>query len=315
MTAPPTRAFLTSGPVWLRDFEFGLTGLVVRKTGARVPYSPSIIAEVSSWFSYFFAARAAKPIGAPFTIAFTPERARPWYLIWAVSRIAGARLVKDTAEADVIVQFEDATFTPNQPPARRKTGARLVNFACQDVSKSRVSAASTTAFGYPLAIEPTVHEGAAVEKSELNGAHDGRIVRCPTPALPGRVYQRVVDNCSADPAYVEDLRTCNVGGRPVCVFIKRRPVDKRFQNTNFEVEFHLPETIFSAAEIEGIAAFNRAIGLEWGAIDVLRDRGDGRLYVVDANKTDMGPPVALPLAQKMRATYLMAHAFRAFVLS
>jgi hypothetical protein len=310
-----TRAFLTSGPVWLRDFEFGLTGLIVRKTGARVPYSPSVIAEVTAWFRYFFAARAAAPIGAPFTIAFAPERARPWYLIWAVSRIAGARLVHDASRADVVMHFEDATVTPNKPPTRLKRGARLVNFGCADVSKSRVASAFDAAFGYPLVVDPTSHRGPAVEKSEINGAHDGRIVQCPAHRLPERVYQRLVDNRSADPEFVDDLRTCTVGGRPICVFIKRRPTAQRFQNTNCEVEFRTPESVYSPAEIEQIAAFNRAIGLDWGAVDVLRDRSDGKLYIVDANKTDMGPPIALPLADKMEATRLLAAAFRAHIES
>jgi hypothetical protein len=48
--------------------------------------------------------------------------------------------------------------------------------------------------------------------------------------------------------------------------------------------------------------------LDWGGLDVLRDRADGRLYVVDVNKTDMGPPIALPWADKLRATRLMARA-------
>lgn len=309
-----SRVFHTSGPVWLRDFRFGLTGLTVRKTGARVPYSPSIIAEVTAWFRYFFAARSAAPIGAPFTIAFTPERARPWYLVWAVSRIAGARLTKDTANADVVMHFEDATITPNQPPLKLKRGARLINFGCADVSKSRTAAAFEAAFGYELAIDPTNHSGPAVEKSEINGAHDGRIVQCPAHTLPGRAYQRLVDNHGVDVAMVEDLRTCLVAGRPICVFIKRRPLEKRFQNTNSEVLLRTPDEMFSAGEMASIAAFASTLGLDWGAIDILRDRGDGRLYIVDANKTDMGPPVALSLADKMKATRLLAAAFRDYAV-
>jgi hypothetical protein len=80
--------FQTSGAVWLKDFEFGLTGLTVRKTGARVPYSPSVLNQVAAWFNYFFAAQRIAPLAPSFTIAFTPERARPWYLIWAVARAA-----------------------------------------------------------------------------------------------------------------------------------------------------------------------------------------------------------------------------------
>ena len=86
MTDATPRVFQTSGKVWLKDFEFGLTGLKVRKTGAHVPYSPSVIAQVTAWFRYFFTAQRIEPIQPRFKIFFAPERARPWYLIWAVSR-------------------------------------------------------------------------------------------------------------------------------------------------------------------------------------------------------------------------------------
>src|SRR5262249_27476519 len=157
-----------------------------------------------------FAVRTAEPIGAPFTIAFTPERARPWYLVWAAARIAGARFSRDTSTADVVMHFEDATVTVNKAPLKLKRGARLLNFGCPNVSKSRVSQAFETAFGYPLALEPTTHAGLAVEKSELNGAHDGHVIQCPAHRLPAHAYQRLIDNRGADLSMVEDLRTCTV---------------------------------------------------------------------------------------------------------
>jgi hypothetical protein len=211
------------------------------------------------------------------------------------------------------MHFEDATTTSNKPPLKLKRGARLINFGCTDVSKSRIAAAFEKAFGYPLALDPTRHAGLAVEKSEINGAHDGHVIQCPAHRLPGRAYQRLIDNRCADLAMVEDLRTCTVGGRPICVFIKRRPLPKRFQNTNSEVVLRMPAEVFSQDELVRIAAFNREMGMDWGAIDVLRHRGDGKLFVVDANKTDMGPPIALPLADKMKATRLLAQAFRDYV--
>ncbi len=312
MTDTSSRVFQTSGPVWLKDFEFGLTGLTVRKTGARVPYSPSIISQVIAWFRFFVAAHAITPMIPPFTIAFTPERARPWYLIWAVARGAGAKLAKDSSQADVVMHFEDATYSPNAQPPKLKRGAHLINFGCVDVSKTTVARAFAAAFGYPLALDSASHVGPAVEKSEINAAHDGRIVQCPTQAMPGRVYQRVIDNRGADLDLIDDLRTCTVGGKAVCVFIKRRPVTKRFINTNTDVSLRSPEEIFTAAELGQISAFTRAIGLDWGGIDVLRDKADGRLYIVDANKTDMGPPITLNLPDKLKATRMLADAFRAY---
>ncbi len=313
MTDATPRVFQTSGSVWLKDFEFGLTGLTVRKTGARVPYSPSVLAQVTAWFRYFFAARAIQPLSPRFTIAFTPERARPWYLIWAVARAAGGKLVKDVSQADVVMHFEDATYSPNDPPTKLKPGARLLNFGCRDVSKTNVARACASAFGAPLAVDPLSFTGAAVEKSEINAAHDGHIVQCPVTPAPGRVYQRVVDNrMSSDLGLVEDLRTCTVGGMPVCVFLKRRPVTKRFLNTNTEVLLRRPDEVFSTAELQQISAFTRQIGLDWGGVDVLRDRNDGHLYIVDANKTDMGPPIGLNLPDKIKATYMLRDAFSAF---
>lgn len=315
MTDITPRVFQTSGSVWLKDFEFGLTGLTVRKTGARVPYSPSVISQVTAWFRYFFAAKAIPPLTPSFTIAFTPERARPWYLVFAVSRAAGAKLTKDAAHADVVMHFEDATYSPNDPPLKLKPGVKLVNFGCRDVSKTNVARACAAAFHNPLAVDPATFTGLAVEKSEINAAHDGHIVQCPTAPIPGRAYQRVVDNrMNSDLGLVEDLRTCTIGGKPVCVFIKHREVTKRFLNTNTEVLLRAPEEVFSREEMDQITAFTREIGLDWGGVDVLRDRNDGKLYIVDANKTDMGPPIGLNLPDKIRATYMLRDAFRKFVL-
>jgi hypothetical protein len=213
------------------------------------------------------------------------------------------------------MHFEDATYSPNDPPAKLKPGVKLVNFRCQDVSKTNVARACAAAFGNPLAVDAARFVGEAVEKSEINAAHDGHIVQCPTQPIPGRVYQRVVDNrVNADLGMVEDLRTCTIGGKPVVVFIKRREVTKRFLNTNSEVLLRTPEEVFSPAELDQIAAFTREIGLDWGGVDVLRDRNDGKLYIVDANKTDMGPPIGLNLPDKIKATHMLRDAFRKFVL-
>lgn len=299
---------------WISDFEWRWGQLRVKKTGAIVPFSKAIRSEVLTWFDYYFAIRREpREPGKPFTVAFAPDRARPWYLIWPVLRLAGARFVDDPAHADVMMQFEDTTRPhPVQPPANAR--GRLLNFRCTDVSKSRVAAVFEEAFGYSLAVDPAVHVGEAVEKSEENGAHDGRIVMCPTPAKPGRVYQRVVDNRMAGrPELVEDIRTPTIGGRPAIAFLKRRMVSERFANANVEVVTARPEDVYSERELESLATFTRLLGLDWGGLDVLRDAKEGRLYIVDANKTDMGPPIALPLSEKLRATRVMARAFRAFV--
>ncbi|MEL6259180.1 MAG: hypothetical protein AAFQ67_09000, partial [Pseudomonadota bacterium] len=108
---------------------------------------------------------------------------------------------------------------------------------------------------------------------------------------------------------VEDLRTCIVGGKPVLVFRKRRPLDRRFQNHNVDVELEQPTSVYSDDELDLISRFAQELGLDWGGVDVLRDRSTGRIHIVDANKTDMGPPVAANLGDKLKSTRRMAHAF------
>jgi len=95
------------------------------------------------------------------------------------------------------------------------------------------------------------------------------------------------------------------------MFIKRRPVSSRFANMNSEVELSHADAHFTSDERDKLAAFTRAMKLDWGGLDVLRDRHDGRIYVVDVNKTDMGPPTALSLPDQVRAARGLARSFNA----
>jgi len=84
-------------------------------------------------------------------------------------------------------------------------------------------------------------------------------------------------------------------------------------NENQEVLLDKIDKVFTPDELDIIRRFAAGINLDWGGVDVLRDRNTGKIHIVDANKTDMGPPVALPLGGQMRATRQMAKGFaRAF---
>lgn len=151
-----------------------------------------------------------------------------------------------------------------------------------------------------------------VEKSELNGAHDGRAVNGPlAEPRPDRVYQRLIDTLAAD-GCVEDLRCPTVGGDIPLVYLKRRPAAQRFANMNTQVSLLEPGAVFSEEERALLSRFARAMRLEWGGMDVLRDRRTGELWVVDVNKTDMGPPIALPLQDKLVSVKRLARALRAY---
>ncbi len=300
-----------SGGFWGSDFALENGRIRVRKTGVVLRLDRALVEEALVWFAYYVPVRL-RGLWMRLTrpgprVWFTPDVPRPWYLVWASAAWAGVRPARRPEEAEAAFYFDDSArgATPNAGPGRR------INFACTDVTKSRVARVFEEVFGYPLMVDPASATGPLVEKGEDNGVHDGRIVQAPCPALPGKTYQRLIDNTETceGRTLVADLRTPCVGGRPVTVFIKKRPVDNRFANHNCAVELTTPEAVFSPAEIETIGRFCAAMGMDWGGLDILRDRADGRLYIVDVNKTDMGPPIALPLNDKLRATGLLADAF------
>ena len=300
---------------WLSDFEFQDGTFLVKKTGHHVPLNVGLVTDVLVWISFFTLTQGwrfwhmahghRKP-----RIAFLPDTPRPWYFIWPVLHAAGAIIEKDPSRADVIFHFDDTTHCEAKLPENIPSHAKLINFGCRDVSKTHVAEAFERVAGYSLAVDPRTFDGPMVEKSEINAAHDGRIIEGPMEPIDGKTYQRLIDN-RVSGGLVEDLRTTFVAGEPTIVFRKRRPQSRRFANENCDVSHMLPHTCFSSDEMAIIRNFAKEIGLDWGGVDVLRDATSKKIFIVDANKTDMGPPVALPLGQKLRSTRLMARAFSA----
>lgn len=300
-----------SDTLWTSDFSVRGRTVRVKKTGAVIPLDKALASEAANWFSLYLAIRAKTALNRLLprgpAVWFAPDRPRPWYLIWAAAAWNGVRIARSPEEAQASFFFDDATHGHPAAPQHQ----RAFNYACTDISKSRVAEVFEACFGYPLTLDPEQGVGLAVEKGEANGVHDGRLVWLPTRKRPGRTYQRLVDN--VEDGMAVDLRTPFVGGKPVVVFIKRRPVEDRFANHNAAVAMVEPREVFSEDEIARLGVFCRAMGLDWGGLDILRDRPTGRLYVVDVNKTDMGPPIALPFPAKLKAVARMGRALRALI--
>lgn len=297
---------------WLTDFKYEDGAWLVKKTGHRVPANFQLANDIFTWLTFYTLAqswrtwRRVTGHKRP-TIAFHPDKPRPWYFIWPVMHASGAKLISDVSKADIVFQFDDSTHADHSVP-NTKPGAKLVNFSCTDISKSNVADCFERAAGYGLKVDPRTYDGPMVEKSEKNACHDGRIIEGPMDPVEDKTYQRLIDN-EIEGGLVEDLRCCIVGGEPTVVFRKRRELSRRFLNENAEVLIDEPRKCYTSDEIDVIRSFAAEIGLEWGGVDVLRDRASGRIYIVDANKTDMGPPVALKLGDKLKSTRRMARAF------
>lgn len=296
---------------WMSDFTVSGRAVRVKKTGAVVRIDRMVAGEAANWLTLYVAIKAKAALNrlAPPgpAVWFAPDKPRPWYLIWAAAAWNGVRIARSPDEATASFYFEDATDAP--PP--RAWHSRAFNYGCGDISKGRVARVFEEVFGYPLALDPSQGSGPCVEKGEANGVHDGRLVERPLKPRAGKVYQRLIDNVRN--GHAVDLRTPFVGGRPVVVFVKRRPVQDRFANHNASVCLRRPTDVFTLREIEKLSAFAKAMGLDWGGMDVLRDRATGRIYVVDVNKTDMGPPIALPFHHKIAAVARMGRALRQMI--
>ena len=300
---------------WFSDFEFENGAFLVKKTGHYVPLNLNLVSDIAVWMSFFTLAQgwrvwhSLRGHRRP-RVHFVPDVPRPWYFIWPVLQASGAIIEKDPSKADVVFHFDDATHSEGRLPEGINPNAKLINFDCRDVSKTLVAEAWEHVAGYSLAVDPRSFDGPMVEKSEVNAAHDGRIIEGPIEPIEGKTYQRLIDN-RVKGGMVEDLRTTFVNGEPTLVFIKRRPQARRFLNENSKVSHLLARNCFTVDELDVIRRFAREIGLDWGGVDVLRDATSGKIYIVDANKTDMGPPIAMPLGQKLRSTRLTARAFSA----
>lgn len=300
------------------DLSFGLAHVRLRDSGVRTDFDASFAADAVRACRFilrvqmkrFFRAAARTPPLA--RIAFFPHRPRPYYAIWQVCQFANLRIMRSPRDADLLFFFHDTSYEAT-PPRRPAPGTPVLNGACLDIRKSTVATAFEQVFGYPLALDAMRHRGNAVEKSEINGTHDGRVVNCPMRSpRPGFVYQRLIDN-TEDGHLHTDIRTPMVGGQIPFVYLKHRYRHERFTNNNVRVDLVEATQALTAAEIESLGRLAKLVNMDFGSLDVLRDRQDGRIYVVDINKTDMGPPTLLPAPLKHQAMSRLADAFRALV--
>jgi hypothetical protein len=298
---------------WFSDLQFHWDASVtVRKSGVRITFKELTASELSKFLVYFGvliiqAAGVRLSSKRRYRVCFIPDRPRPWYVVWSAATLAGVKFVRDPGSADAVFYFEDATV--GCPP--RVPGRRVLNAGVTDISKSTIARIFGDVAGYELIIDPATYQGKAVEKSEANGAHDGRIVDCPTERLPGKSYQRFVD--SSDGVTAFDYRTTIINRKPRFVLVKTKPAKDRFSIHNQTVQLWPMEKVFSSAELSLIESYAQDLQLDWGALDILRDRQSQKIYVVDVNKTDTGPAVDLSFKDRESLKRETSYAFQQMV--
>ncbi len=300
---------------YLRDVRLVKGGLHIRRTGAEVKLDGSFfrsslsVLEIYSYLVGLRLLRLARFERPAKTISFFPQQAAPWYNIWSVIQIAGYKIIDDPEQADIVFIFEDSTYS-NAASKVVDGGTDYINARCTNIAKQYVADLFEEVFGYNLKIDPITHQGIAMRKSQHNGVHDGVVIQCPIDSnevLPGYVYQKLVNN-SDDGEKAQDLRIVYVMGEIPVVFHKYKTMEKRFGTDYLSVSLKEARDVFSQQEVSLICTYCEKIGLDFGAVDIMRDRDDGRIYIVDVNKTCM-PVLTLPLGKQIEAFRRMSDAF------
>ena len=247
------------------------------------------------------------------TVLFYPDGPFYWSVVYKLCVLSGYRVTTDPGErCHAVFHWEYATRSTSAPPVH---GEAAINRRCKDISKERVSERFADVFGYDLGVDPTVYAGAVVKKSDENATHDGEVIECPIPpesVVEGYVYQKAVDNRRAAGAGFYEYRVPIFDRALPTVYVKYRPADARF--TEFDgAEVVAPDAVLSRAEQGQILELAQALHMEYGEMDVLRDRGDSRIYVVDANNTPSGPERGFDPAERVAALRALRPAFEALV--
>lgn len=212
--------------------------------------------------------------------------------IFKIANLLGYRLTnKAISNPDLVIYFEDITHGDTSR-IREIYKERIINVDCDDISKQKVDRIHNEVFGYNTFIDPTKYSGIAVQKSDTNALHDGQIVHCPLPAgKEGSVYQLLIDNQFNDELVV-DLRVPVIGAEIPCVYKKYKKMEVRFTNEVSYSTFHETLDVLSASEQEAVLSFARAMNVQFCEFDLLR-HSDGRIFIIDVNKTPYGPPFRL----------------------
>ena len=216
-----------------------------------------------------------------------PEKEQ--YSVIAIFSHLGFTATRDPElDHDFAFAWSDTTWVESMPLlegiARHKP---VVNLRCTDISKRRVEADFRQVFGYASFVDPRTHQGICVRKYDEN-ALGGSLIQCPIGELEeGFVYQRYID--SVREGFTMEFRVPVIFDSIPMVYHARKLVPKdNLRAGKDSIRLIEAADAFSRDEAEKILRFCDRIGLDFGELDIMRANEDGRIYVLDANKTPTG---------------------------
>lgn len=246
------------------------------------------------------------------TLVVYPHYPSSGSTIYRVGKLLKANITnKITPNTKAIIYWEYLTFREEyKVPEKLAKTHTVVNLHSRDISKKYVDDAFKKTFGYGTFINPLEHTGKAVQKSDINATHDGKVINCPVAPVEDDtvIYQVLIDN-SYEGNLVKDIRVPVVKDKIPFVYYKYRDIKERFKNTAVKTELVDTVDAFTNDELQKLLAFCKNIQLEFGEMDVLRDNNNGLIYVVDVNNTPQGPPANIPKEEGKKALAILAQEF------
>lgn len=262
-----------------------------------------IIQWLMLWFRYGFKSR---------TLLAWPEMPSRRSTLYKISKRLGYILTNNPGiNSKMAIFWEDTTIRGRYDELKQMAQRMpVINQHSDNILKTWVDDFFNEVFGYKTRINPLTFCGPAVMKSEYNARHNGSIVPCPLEkAEPDTIYQIVINNRDADGFY-EDLRIPVIGGKIPFVYRKLKADHMRFETAPEKAYVEETNNILSSEEQILVIEFARVIKLDFGEIDGLRNRDDGRLYLIDVNNTPYGPPANLAKEDVEKVLDSMANEFK-----
>ncbi len=241
----------------------------------------------------FYKYKNYKVHGQHINALFYPEYPKTGSTAARTLRSMNINITNNPSEGYDLVFFwkdETTTFDAREILSPLNIGFKAFNEDCVDISKNKVDQVFEEVFGYDITVDPLTFNGSCVQKCDENALGEIDEIECPISEIkPGFVYQKVIDNTVNDD-YIADMRVIICGTDIPFIIDKWIPKVKRYKKakqTDLPYLYHRKDSseMLSNEEQENVIKMAQKMGLDYGEMDILRDKNDGKIYIVDVNKT------------------------------
>lgn len=249
------------------------------------------------------------------TVLFYPEYPKRMNLLHQIFRSLDYNITNNPNQPFqyVIKCFDTTIDTGNSNETLDKISKNymIINKGCLDISKEMVDQVFSDVFQYSSLVDPLSYNGKYIQKSNLNATHDGIILDKPIRnTKEGYVYQRLINNAYDNNTTVE-MRVPVMKSHIPFVYYKYKPINDRFGCKLIKAERVDTHKALSTEEQDKIVLFCKKMMLDFGELDILRDKDSQKIYITDANNNPTGPPKFMP---RKKAIDKLAQALSKYVL-